>query len=75
MLIKFFKNSFIVQYFALVPISVGLWIPGFLKLQVMAADPNLTTPLYNIIHPLLLILAVQPDHILHYCPDLRTDTQ
>ena len=56
MLIKFFKNSFIVQYFALVLISVGIWIPGFLKLQIMAAEPSLTTPLYNIIHPLLLIL-------------------
>lgn len=56
MLIKFFKSSFIVQYFALVVISVGLWMPGFLKLQEVSADISLTTPLYNIVHNLLVVL-------------------
>jgi hypothetical protein len=56
MLIKFFKTSFIIQYFSLVVISVGLWVPGFLQLKPIAAEPDLTTPLYNLIYPLVSIL-------------------
>ena len=56
MLIKFFKSSFIVQYFILVVISVGLWMPGFLNLQEVQGEISLTTPLYNLVHNLLVIL-------------------
>ena len=56
MLIKFFRSSFIIQYLALVVLSVGLWMPGFLKLQEIPAETNLVTPLYNLVHALLLLL-------------------
>jgi hypothetical protein len=56
MLIKFFRSSFIIQYLALLMISVGLWMPGFLKLQDVPAEASLVTPLYNLVHGLLILL-------------------
>jgi hypothetical protein len=56
MLIKFFRSSFIIQYLAIVLISAGLWIPGFLNLQEIRGGISLTTPLYNLAHPLVVLL-------------------
>jgi len=53
MLIKFFKSSFLIQYFTLVLVTVALWIPGFLSNPGLPVEPNLITPLYNIGHYLL----------------------
>jgi hypothetical protein len=53
MLIKFFKSSFLVQYFVLVLITAALWVPGFLANPGLPVEPNLITPFYNIVHYLL----------------------
>lgn len=53
MLIKFFKSSFLIQYFVLVLLTVALWIPGFLSNPGLPVQPNLITPFYNIGHYLL----------------------
>jgi hypothetical protein len=53
MLIKFFRSSFLIQYFVLVLVTVALWIPGFLTNPGLPVEPNLITPLYNIAHYLL----------------------
>lgn len=56
MLIKFFKSSFIFQYLALVLLSAGLWIPGFLRPHEIPVGGSIVTPLYNLALPLLTIL-------------------
>lgn len=53
MLIKFFRSSFLVQYFVLIMITAALWIPGFLSNPGLPVEPNIITPLYNIAHYLL----------------------
>jgi len=53
MLIKFFKSSFLIQYFVLVLFTAALWVPGFLANPGLPVEPNLITPLYNIAHYLL----------------------
>jgi len=55
MLIKFFKSSFVIQYFVLALISVGLWMPGMIRLQEVPVT-TLVNPLYALVHPLLTIL-------------------
>jgi hypothetical protein len=50
MLIKFFRSSFLIQYFALILITVGIWLPGFLFNQGLPAEPVLIAPLYNLAH-------------------------
>jgi hypothetical protein len=56
MLIKFFRSSFIIQYFVLVVVTAALWIPGFLANPGLPVEPDLITPLYNIAHYLLKML-------------------
>jgi len=53
MLIKFFRSSFLIQYFVLVVVTAAIWIPGFLANQGLPVEPSLITPLYNIAHYLL----------------------
>ena len=53
MLIKFFKSSFLIQYFVMVLVMVALWVPGFLVNPGLSVEPDLITPLYNIGHYLL----------------------
>jgi hypothetical protein len=48
MLIKFFKSSYLIQYFFLVLVTAAIWIPGFLANQGLPVEPNLITPLYNL---------------------------
>jgi putative flippase GtrA len=48
MLIKFFKSSYLIQYFFLVLLTAAIWIPGFLANQGLPVEPNLITPLYNL---------------------------
>jgi hypothetical protein len=54
MLIKFFKSSYLIQYFILVLITAAIWIPGFLANQGLPVEPNLITPLYNLAHYVLM---------------------
>lgn len=54
MLIKFFKSSYLIQYFFLVLVTAAIWIPGFLSNPGLPVEPNLITPLYNIAHYLLM---------------------
>lgn len=58
MLIKFFRSSFIIQYFALVLVTAVLWIPGFVNNPGLPASPALITPFYNIAHYLLNMLEI-----------------
>jgi hypothetical protein len=53
MLIKFFRSSFLIQYFFLVVVIGGIWIPGFLSNPGIPVETGLITPLYNIAHYLL----------------------
>jgi hypothetical protein len=53
MLIKFFKSSFLIQYFVLVLFTAALWVPGFLANPGLPVEPDLITPLYNIAYYLL----------------------
>jgi hypothetical protein len=58
MLIKFFKSSFIIQYFVLVLITAAIWIPGFLANPGLPVEPRLITPLYNIAHYVLGMMGI-----------------
>jgi hypothetical protein len=53
MLIKFFRSSFLIQYFVLILVAVAIWIPGFIANPGLPVEPGLITPLYNIWHYLL----------------------
>lgn len=53
MLIKFFRSSFLIQYFFLVLITAVVWIPGFLANPGLPEEPSLITPLYNLAHYIL----------------------
>jgi len=53
MLIKFFKSSFLIQYFVLVLFTAALWLPGFLSNPGLPVETDLITPFYNIGHYLL----------------------
>jgi hypothetical protein len=54
MLIKFFKSSYLIQYFFLVLVTAAIWIPGFIANPGLPVEPNFITPLYNIIHFVLI---------------------
>jgi hypothetical protein len=56
MLIKFFRSSFIIQYFVLVLVTAALWVPGFLSNPGLPVDTNIITPLYNIAHYVLKMI-------------------
>jgi hypothetical protein len=56
MLIKFFRSSYIIQYFFLLVITAALWIPGFMAGQGLPVGTSLITPLYNPVHYVLSLL-------------------
>lgn len=61
MLIRFFRSSFLIQYFFLVLITAGIWIPGFMANKGLPVGPSLITPLYNLAyHFLRLFEAASP---------------
>ncbi len=49
MLIRFFKYSFIAQYFALILLVAAIWAPAFWKPVIPPEEPALTAPLYHLI--------------------------
>ena len=53
MLIKFFRSSYLIQYFFLILITAAIWIPGFMANPGLPVEPNLITPLYNLAHYVL----------------------
>jgi len=53
MLIKFFRSSYLIQYFVLILLTAAIWIPGFIANPGLPVEPNLITPLYNLAHYLL----------------------
>jgi hypothetical protein len=55
MLIKFFRSSFLIQYFALILFTAAIWIPGFLANQGLPVETSLITPLYNLAHYVLML--------------------
>ena len=52
-MIKFFRQSYIIQYIVLAVLSVALWIPAFVSGTVDLALTSPVTPLYNWISGLL----------------------
>ena len=46
-MIKFFRQSYVVQYVALALVLVALWVPAFFAGQVPAATTSPVTPLFN----------------------------
>lgn len=61
MLIKFFRSSYLIQYFLFVVIMAVIWVPGFLRNQGVPVEPNLITPLYNLAHYILnMVGALSP---------------
>jgi hypothetical protein len=57
-LIKFFRSSFLIQYFVLAIFTAAIWIPGFLANQGLPVEPNTITPVYNIAHYLLSMIDI-----------------
>jgi hypothetical protein len=53
MLIKFFRSSYLIQYFILILITAAIWIPGFIANPGLPVESSLITPLYNLAHYLL----------------------
>jgi hypothetical protein len=53
MLIKFFRSSFLIQYFFLVVIAAAIWLPGFLVSKGLPVETSMVTPLYNLAHYVL----------------------
>jgi hypothetical protein len=49
MLIRFFRSSFIAQYFALLVIAVVLWVPAFLQGRWTMPESSQVMPLYHLI--------------------------
>ncbi len=47
MLIKFFRSSFIIQYFALILLTALIWAPGFIMKNVVPEPYGLVMPLYD----------------------------
>lgn len=52
-MIRFFRNSYIIQYLALALICLALWIPAFITGNVDATWRSPVTPLYNLVANLL----------------------
>ena len=52
-MIKFFRNSYLIQYVAIVLLVIVLWVPSFLTGNVDAAFRSPVMPLYNLLADLL----------------------
>ena len=52
-MIRFFRNSYIIQYVAIALICIALWIPAFVAGNVDATWRSPVTPLYNMVANLL----------------------
>ena len=64
-MIRFFRNSYIIQYVVIALLIIALWIPSFITGNVDAAWRSPVTPLYNLLAglldfwpPLMLIVAM-----------------
>ena len=64
-MIKFFRNSYLVQYVAIALLLVALWVPSFVTGNVDPAWRSPVTPLYNVVAnifdfwaPSMLIIAM-----------------
>lgn len=47
MILKFFRSSFVIQYFVIVAIALFLWLPSFLQPKEFAQIPEILNPLYH----------------------------
>lgn len=52
-MIKFFRNSYLVQYFAIALLILALWIPSFITGNVDATYRSGVTPIYNLVAGIL----------------------
>lgn len=59
MLIRFFRSSFLIQYFFLILITAALWVPGFMSPSQVPSQPHYIAPIYDLVfylvglHPVL----------------------
>ena len=52
-MIRFFRNSYLIQYLAIALLVVALWVPSFITGNVDAAWRSPVTPLYNLVADIL----------------------
>lgn len=52
-MIKFFRNSYLVQYVAIVLLVIALWVPSFIMGNVDVTWRSGVTPLYNLVADIL----------------------
>lgn len=52
-MIKFFRQSYIIQYIFIAMIAIAIWIPSFITVNVDAAYRSPVAPLYNLFADLL----------------------
>ena len=52
-MIRFFRNSYIIQYVVIALLCIALWIPSFITGQVDVAYRNPVIPLYNLLADIL----------------------
>lgn len=52
-MIRFFRNSYIVQYVVIALLCIAIWIPSFITQNVDVAYRNPVTPLYNLVADIL----------------------
>ena len=52
-MIKFFKNSYLIQYLTIALLVIALWVPSFITGNVDVAWRSPVTPLYNLLADLL----------------------
>ena len=59
-MIKFFRQSYIIQYVVIALMAIALWIPSFVSGKVMMGLDEPVTPLFNLV-----------DHLLGFSPILQ----
>lgn len=52
-MIKFFRNSYLIQYLSIALLVLALWVPSFITDNVDAAYRNEVAPLYNLVANIL----------------------
>ena len=57
-MIKFFRQSYAIQYVVIALMAIALWIPAFLSGQAITGLESPITPLFNLVNRLLGFSAI-----------------